>query len=290
MINARFEAFFNAAFHTTTATQIGNQRPASGGFTLIELIIVIVISGIIAAGSAKFISDTAAGYVATAARQGGAATGVVVAEKMSRELRSALPNSIRTYAGNTCIEFVPVLHVAKYLAAPVIPQSQSTTVELVNSGYVSDGSAAEYAVIYPVDVSEIYSLPVNSTDPSHRTRVALSQVASNVMTLSAAHQFPTDSPTRRVFVVSQPVSYCLNVISSVRGIYRYSGYGFNPSASVPNSDKASLLVNNVSTNNFRFVVVPATLVRNALVEFSFEIEMDNEKFQIDREVQIRNVP
>ncbi|PIE41063.1 MAG: prepilin-type cleavage/methylation domain-containing protein [Gammaproteobacteria bacterium] len=260
------------------------------GFTLIELIIVIVISGIIAAGSARFISHTALGYVATAARQGGAATGVVVAEKMSRELRSALPNSIRTYAGNSCIEFVPVLHAAKYASAPVVPQSSGTTVSLVNSDYISDGSATEYAIIYPVDANKIYSLPANSTDPSHRTRVEIAQVAGNVITLSANHQFPADSPTRRVFIVSQPVSYCLNVISSVRGIYRYSGYGFNPSAAVPNANKASLLVNNISTNNFRFTVAPATLVRNALVEFSFEVEMNNEKFRMDREVQIRNVP
>ena len=268
-------------------------RRAFGGFTLIELIIVIVISGIIAAGSARFIAHTAAGYVATGVRQGNAAVGVIAMEKMTREIRSALPNSIRVDGSNQCIEFVPVLSASKYLSAPVAPSSAGTAISVISNGYVLSASIDEYAVVYPSSVSAVYS-------PSTNTAVTNSQISaltSSSFTLGASHQFPTDSPTRRVYVVSNPVSYCVATVSGVTGIFRYSDYGFNASiASPPSGGDRDLLVNNINTSSVDFDVVPATLTRNALAELTFQVSVDvgysnsDEVLTMHQEVQIRNVP
>lgn len=262
------------------------------GFTLVELVIVIVISGIIAVGSARFIAGTATGYVATGIRQGNATAAVVATEKMVRELRSALPNSVRRNSAQTCIEFVPVLSASRYLSAPVSPATANTSINVVSNGYSLNAGVNEYAAIYPSSVSDVYA-------PGNNTSITGSEVAAvtaNSITLGAAHQFPADSPTRRLYIVSDPVRYCYAAVSGETGLFRYSDYGFNSSIeTAPSNPTRSLLINNVA-NSVAFDVVPATLTRNALVEFSFQVNQgvqyssDNEIISLSQEVQIRNVP
>ncbi|MCG8672035.1 MAG: prepilin-type N-terminal cleavage/methylation domain-containing protein [Pseudomonadales bacterium] len=258
------------------------------GFTLVELIIVIVISGIIAAGSARFIAYTASGYVATATRQGNAAMGVILSQKLSRELRSALPNSVRTFNSDECIEFVPVLSADRYSVAPVAPAAAATSVTVVNTSYSLSASVTEYAAIYPSSAAAIYSPSTNTA----LTNAQISGITSTTLTLGASHQFPADSPMRRVYIVSDPVCYCLNTVSGIEGIFRYSGYGFGVRTgdSIPSTGNRSLLVNNVVGSSVEFEVTPATLTRNALAEFVFEVNDGGEVFHIDQEVQIRNAP
>ncbi|MBQ0779683.1 MAG: prepilin-type N-terminal cleavage/methylation domain-containing protein, partial [Thalassolituus oleivorans] len=68
----------------------------SRGFTLIELVITIVLAGILATISVKFLQFSSQGLVSSAGRQQLAASGYVVNEQVSRAVRNALPGSIRT--------------------------------------------------------------------------------------------------------------------------------------------------------------------------------------------------
>ena len=268
-------------------------RQCSSGFTLIELIIVIVISGIIAAGSARFVANTATGYVATATRQENAALAAIVSQKISRELRMALPNSLRVNAGKTCIEFVPVLFGDRYLNAPVAPAAAGTTVTMTNTTYTLSNSVSEYAAVYPSSPGNVYS-------PGNMSAITGTEVAAipsaNAITLGANHQFPANSPTRRLYIVSDPVSYCYASVAGENGIFRYSGYGFNSTmATPPTGGTRSMLVNNVNPGTASFDVVGATLTRNAIAKISFQITSPvsygaNETLYIDQQVQTRNVP
>lgn len=265
---------------------------SSRGFSLMELIIVIVISGILAVGSARFIAHSAGGYVATGVRQGNAAAAVVATEKISRELRLALPNSVRRNASGSCIEFIPVLSASRYLSAPVAPAAAGTAITVVDNNYSLSGGVTEYLAIYPSSTGTVY-VPGAASEV---TASPIAAVSSSTITLGANHQFPADSPTRRLYIISDPVTYCYAAVSGQNGLFRYSGYGFNAAvASPPAGGTRQLLINNVS-GNVSFEVVPATLTRNALVEFSFQVSRDvqysatDESINISHEVQIRNVP
>lgn len=263
------------------------------GFTLIELIIVIVISGIIAVGATRFVAHTASGYVATALRQGNAAMGVIVSEKISRELRSALPNSVRVNVAQDCIEFVPVLAAAKYSAAPVVPLTADSSITMSYINCAGCSGSDEHAVIYPSSQADAYTQGSTTALTTAQATVA----SATSVTLASNHSFPADSPSRRLYIVGEPISYCYASESGENGIFRYSGYGFNTSmVSRPSGGTRSMLVNNVSANTVEFDVDPATLTRNALAEISFEVSVSapysaaNESLYIDQEVQIRNVP
>jgi MSHA biogenesis protein MshO len=269
------------------------------GFTLIELIVVIVIVSILAVGSVQFISFSARGYVDTARRSVLASTATILNEKITRALRDALPNSIRINAAQNCIEYIPVLSASRYIQAPIVGNPDIQT-EVHTVPLDAELNSSGYLAIYPV-VNDVNTLYTNSLMPG----VISSQVASvtgsnngaSVFTFlgGGSFQFLQSSPHKRLFVTGQPRTFCLQG----NALFFYQNYGFvgdiaNLPSSLPTSLPNRLLIaNNVTANSVRFNYVPSSLRRNALV--SYEITLQNnsevsETLQINQEVQIRNVP
>ncbi len=90
----------------------------SRGFTLVEAIVVIVITGIIAGMVAVFIRSPVEGYVAAQRRSELSDAADTAMRRMARDFRLALPNSIRTAgdASDQCLEFIPAKIGARYRA------------------------------------------------------------------------------------------------------------------------------------------------------------------------------
>lgn len=254
-------------------------RSQNNGFTLVELVMVIVISSIISVISVQFIVTAMQGVADTASRQQTAFTASLVAERISREVRQALPNSVRLFSTggltNNCVEFIPVIQASQYLA-PL------AGVSLGSWEVLSPGNVAGYVAVYPVSVGVIY--------PSGNavTTGSLTFTSGNVVTVAmGGHTFPTDSPQRRFFVISQPVSICGDASGYV---YRYSDYGFDASAgSSIASGTRETFVNGLSS--LRFSYAPATLTRNSVVTFSATFRnVSDEPLTINQQVQVKNVP
>ncbi len=84
------------------------------GFTLIEMIMVIVITGILASVVAVFITKPVQGYVDSVRRAELTDAADVALRRMTRDVRRALPNSLRTVAGG--FEFIMTKGGGKYRA------------------------------------------------------------------------------------------------------------------------------------------------------------------------------
>src|SRR5690606_31531320 len=138
-------------FQRLSGELLMNRQPGQQGFTLIELIMVIVIGGILAMGVTSFITHSVGGYVATARRQALGGAGMVAAEKLARAARNALPNSIRV-SGN-CLELIPVLAGSSYVSAPVTTAASSFQVAAYSATQSVEGRVA----IYPINVAALYS-------------------------------------------------------------------------------------------------------------------------------------
>src|SRR3990172_867080 len=97
-------------------------RPRTGamqrGFTLVEAVMVIVLTGVIAAVVNVFIQGPVQGYFDTVRRSQASDVADFALRRVARDLQTALPNSMRsTDANNYFLEFLPVRSAGRYRAA-----------------------------------------------------------------------------------------------------------------------------------------------------------------------------
>lgn len=267
----------------------GIKKPA--GFTLVELIMVIVVLGILATGSVRFIALSAEGLVDTGARQALASSATIAVEKVLRDARRALPNSVRVFddGGNQCLELVPILYSSVYLSVPTASAATSfKSIQFVNAV----GGESGYVAVYPSSSESVYD--ANKATAVASTVGAVGSADENLQTITftdgASYRFPTDSPKKRFYLVSQPISFCND---SNGRLWRYQNYGFYPDEnSIPFASADKVLIAD-SLQNLSFNYSPAQLQRNAVVRMSVSIVRPNdasELINVSQEVQLRNVP
>ena len=91
------------------------QAPRPHGFTLIELVMVIVVMGVIGATLAAFMRKPVDAYFDTARRAALTDVADTAVRRISRDIGGALPNSIRN-PSSSCIEFIPTRTGGRYRA------------------------------------------------------------------------------------------------------------------------------------------------------------------------------
>ncbi|MBL0689544.1 MAG: prepilin-type N-terminal cleavage/methylation domain-containing protein, partial [Pseudoalteromonas sp.] len=103
------------------------------GFTLLELIIVIIILGVMSVGIAGFITLSTQTYLNVSERDELLANARFVTERLNREIRNAVPNSIRINSNSTteCLEFIPIKASTTYMDIPVIPELASKNISII---------------------------------------------------------------------------------------------------------------------------------------------------------------
>jgi len=253
-------------------------------FTLVELVIVIVLLGIVATISVQFVALSTQGAIDVSSRQQRSLAGVVISEQISRQLREALPTSVRT--NGTCLEWIPITAASNYLNLPAggspnsfeavpLPSSRSASGRVVVYGY----GKSVYDTSSPGPISPPATMPAGSSP------------VTVTFDGGATHRFARKSPERRFYVVDDPVTLC----QSGRWLYRYKNYGINSSITagppVPGSDR-EVLAATLQAGSLMFDVTPPTLQRGAVVSLSFVLEDTalGETTAVSQEVQIRNVP
>lgn len=92
-------------------------RRRTAGFTLLELIIVLVLTTIIGATVAVFVRPVIDAYSDTRSRVVLGDMGDTALRRMVRDIRVAVPNSLRT-PGEACFELVPSVTGGRYRMGP----------------------------------------------------------------------------------------------------------------------------------------------------------------------------
>ncbi|MCC2617645.1 prepilin-type N-terminal cleavage/methylation domain-containing protein [Aestuariibacter halophilus] len=277
-------------------------RAGSGGFTLIELVTVIVILAVVGLGMVNFTRLGTRVFVDVTQRDQLLSDSRFLVERLNREIRTALPNSLRV-TGNSnghCLEFMPIRWSTYYFTLPVAPDTGTeaevayvTALDtLVPPPYTLQ--VGDQAIVYPLVASDVYE----TSDKS----VAIDSVSAPVggkvtLTFADTASFPQGSPSQRLFVINQPVSYCALADGSVR---RFSGYGVNAvQPQLQAVDGGVLMAENLvnqlsaaagSSSDDPFRVVPATLTRSALALVRLRFGRDAEVITFNNEVHLPNAP
>jgi len=257
------------------------RRPRNDGFTIIELITVMVILGILSVGTVTFISDGANGFASTLSRGALASDAQLLITRLNREIREALPSSIRISAGGDCLELIPITGGSVYLSAPV--GTNATGLQAVPLDSDARVAIAPVGNVYQLGNPGAISPTVSVTAID----------ANNEVTINFAnpHQFTQASALNRFFLVAEPISYCLQA----GALWRYQNYGFNAVqlnvASLPNSTpQRALLAESINSDQPLFSTSAATLQRNATVALDIEFERNGDRLRVNHSVQLRNLP
>jgi len=213
------------------------------GFTLVELVIVIVITGIIGGMVAVFIRVPVQGYIDATARANLADTADIATRRIARDLRLALPNSVRVSPDGRYLELLLTKAGGRYLSDddapglgdvlgfdPTATYANPNRFTLVGAAPVDALGARQQ--IQLGDAIVVYNLgpgyePANAYNcAAGCNRATVTGVNGSSITLAnnpfIAQQPPMPSPSHRFQVVSTPVTY---VCDAVRGtLTRYSGY------------------------------------------------------------------
>jgi len=279
----------------------------SRGFTLIELVTVIVISGIVASVVGLFIAGPIAGFLDQARRAGLVDAAQVSLQRMGRDLRQALPNSVRI-SGGTAVELLRTLDGDRYRTEPpggladrlefTAPDGAFNTYARLDASGAAAGSVLRLA-IYPLnqpgadpwssDVLTPATTAVAVNDPAVTVAAG---VAEYRVRLSPAHLFPFDSPGKRVFLVEGPVSY----LCEGGRLLRYSGYAVQAAqpataaafAAMSPAPAATVVTDDVQACSLDYS--PGTPQRNAVVLASIEIGAGGESIRLVRQFHLDNTP
>ncbi|MDT3335283.1 type II secretion system protein [Shewanella sp. SP1S1-7] len=277
-------------------------QTSTRGFTLVEMVTVILILGILVVGVSSFIIFGTRIFVESSSVDQVLGQSRFAVERMTRELRSALPNSVRLNSDSLtyqCVEFVPIEASTTYLTMPIIPAAAASSGIVILDNTASAIRVNQFAWIYPLVDADVYSSArqkraqvktIAISDPSFEHQVTL--------TFTAPTRFAEASPRQRIYFGSSPVSYCFEKGASGNDlqIVRYAGYNFNTVQPNPATMGTGVLMaqsvaNRLdNSNDLPLILTPSSLVNNAMVHLQPRFNVNGETFQYRHQVQVINVP
>jgi MSHA biogenesis protein MshO len=268
-------------------------RPTSkhNGFTLIEMIIVIAITAIVGSMVALFLRAPLDSYIAQDRRARLADTADSALRRMARDIRLALPNSVRvtTVGSVVYLEFLGTHSGGRYRAQ--------------GGGDILDFSGADNSFDVlgpPIDMEAgdriaVYNLGIDGADAwKGETLAAYTGAAGSTNSIAfAAKQFPLASPGNRFQVVDGPVSYVCDPGAGT--LTRYWGYAISaaqPTAFAGATPRA-LLATHVSApvgSPCSFDYQPGVTERGGLVSVTLSLSQAGETVSLYATTQVSNQP
>jgi len=273
-------------------------RPQQAGFTLIEAIVVIVVAGILATIGVDFIVKPIEGYFALSRRAALVDAADNALQQMSREIRQALPNSIRVSSDQ--LELLHTVDGGRYRAR--VGDSGGDILDF--SSYYTSAPDTSFDVLGPLrtkpaadDQVVIYNITASGTTGNDyasaaddRGLVAATSSKSKLQlkTTPTSPDFARSSPEQRFFIVDGPVSYVCD--SSAGTLTRHAGYtptntGFPTDVSAL---AGAIVSRHVSACGFSYQ--PGAGQRSGLVTLQLTLTDQGESIHLLDEVHVVNAP
>lgn len=294
------------------------------GFSLLELILVIVILGVLASGAGLLITKPIEAYKDQLRRQQLVDQGEMALRQIARDVRRALPNSIRvtTTGSSFALEMVNTVAGARY--RDEIGGDYTNPLDLLDFSNpdgsfnllgllpVSALAANHRLVIYNTAPSNIYADITDTITPnegivtSDGATLGLSLIDPALsddehrISIAPDFLFTQQSPGQRMFVIDGPISYVCNPTGT--SITRYDNYDYQSSQATSdaalsgvNNVRSGIVVNRIFNNpdSCRIEYEEGTTQRGGMVSIRIVLNdpaVPGERISLYHQVHVVNVP
>ena len=296
---------------------MSRRPPRAAGFTLVELVVVIVLTAIVASFIVLFLDAPIQSYFAQTRRSDLVDSANRITGAVTADVRTALPNSLRVNPAGTALELLATTGVARYYGRgeksgpPPPPQSgeeliignKATTFGTLESftsqalpyraPYLSIGNlgtatynAYNSATGVMTPASTVVTVGPNpSLAPPPPFVTAENQVTlSSQMTFQAAGAPATQPSFHNAYLVSGPVSYVCNpnpANPAAGTVMRYSGYAVSAAQPVPpGGGTSALIAHDVSACRISVVAAPLGYAYGQLAVLRVTLMSNGETLQV----------
>lgn len=279
------------------------------GFTLVELIVTMTVSVVVVAFAAMFISGPVLGFSDQARRGRLVDSADSASQRISRDIRRALPNSVRVgnFGSTSALELLSTVDGARYRSDAPGTADQILDFASADGAFNAIGPFSQVAMpfsstthflsIYNVGVTGANAYELANVMTPAGTQIDISADAfpgENRVNLTPAFKFAYGSPTQRVFLVDGPISYICDSLAGT--LTRYSGYTIAPNHAARDSAaeliaagaSASLVAGRVTGCGFSYA--PGASERSGMVTIELAVGEQGETISLLTQVHVDNVP
>lgn len=292
--------------------------PRLRGFTLVELVMVIALSGLVALMISTVLSRPMEGFVGQSRRAILVDQAAGALNRMSRDVRLAIPNSLRVEAGGQAVEMLLIHSAARYRPNRVGGEGLSfstaaagscgsstvggrcDSVQVLDAGINPAG--ANWMVLYNVGAvsggvpepgSNVWGggnpgviTPTGTTFnvvnavPAGESQIILGNLPAG------GFQFAFASPQRRLYLAQTVVGYRCSGGQLLR-------YSYNQLlAAIPNAPPAGSNPQPVAANvaSCGFVYQSGSTQRAGLLALNLQLSQSGESVQLMQQVHVDNAP
>lgn len=270
------------------------------GFTLIEAVMTIVILGIVAGVLAPFIVQSMTAYQDTNRRNEMTARARLSLERIAREVRIAVPNTVQVIAGGSGVEFITTKLGGRYMSrsdpfAPGVYTNASrfnknanlTSLFILGTSY-TDFDATDSLVIYNTSPATLGASSVLLTgvadqdaDGDGADEVQLLSFAANSWAVEPETQhFQIAEFTNELGLVGGSAIHW-NRVAGINGIYNNGATDYGAGDPILISS-AGLAVT--------FAYLPVSFSSNAILRATLTLTEDGETVTVSQEIHVRNSP
>lgn len=276
------------------------------GFTLVELVVTIAVSAVVLSMMTMFIIGPVRAYGDQARRAELVDAADLALRRIARDLRAALPNSVRVQEvdGRVALEMIATVDGARYrdgalgdaateLDLTAVDGEFTTATPFTRVGLPFE-STTHYLAIYNVGVpgADAYELTDVVTPPGTWLRIEPDKTGGSRVQLKPAVRFAWGSPGKRVYLASGPVTYLCDPANGT--LTRHVGYPLRKDQLDTREALAAAgavdgrVVSDLAGCNVDYA--PGTPSRAGLVTLSLQLARDGESINLLHQVHLPNAP
>lgn len=290
---------------------------ASRGFTLVELVMVIALSSIVLLMITSVMRRPLQAYVDQTRRGALVEQASVALNRMARDIRLAVPNSVRLSTDTRTLETLNIVSAGRYVSnrsggealrfssevsGCATANGRCDGFQVLDAAFSAVG--ARWLVVYNLG-AETGGAPTPGAsvwayaDPGVITPVGTTfSTSANVVTKEtqvslgglpeSGFTFAHPSPQRRFYLADQVIGFRCEPTATGGKLLRYTAVQLNASAATVAPSNAAIVVPDVT--GCQFVYQPGSPQRPGLVTVRLTLTRDGESVTLQQQVQVDNAP